>query len=139
MNSVNRSEMIYRVQREPTMASFWTAAPTEQPFVPLSVPVYVCVRAFSLSFTLPATTTAAVVPVSRNKSVQMMRYIAVGGWDAARRNTDAPGLRDSSALTDGQDTLPSPRRSTLRRIYAVPREWSRRPSKTWDKDDQARV
>lgn len=89
MNSVNRSEMIYRVQREPTMASFWTAAPTEQPFVPLSAPVCY-VRALSLPLsTLPATSTAAVVPVSRNKSVQMVRYIAVGGGmlrDATRRS-----------------------------------------------------
>lgn len=93
MNSVNRSEMIYRVQREPTMASFWTAALTEQPFVPLRV-MCARARAFSPSFALPATTTAAVVPVSRNKSVQMVRYIAVGGGM----------LRDATRMLRGCET-----------------------------------
>lgn len=109
MNSVNRSEMIYRVQREPTMASFWTAAApaaaADQPGqrrLYLSPPVR---AAFSPSFTLPATSTA-VVPVSCNKSVQMVRYIAVGGGGGMQRDV--------------------PRRSGAAKLVGVDR-WSRCP------------
>lgn len=110
--------MIYRVQREPTMASFWTAAADQlgQPFVPLFAGFS---RAFSPSFTLPATST--VVPVSCNKSVQMVQYIAVGGSGGMQR--DVP-RRSGAAKLVGVDRWsrcpPSSRqRGTLRHIYAI--------------------
>lgn len=117
MNGVNRSEMIYRVQREPTMAFFWTVAaptaaaptaadrPTNQPASQPAVSTSLH-RTFSPSFTLLATSTAAAVPVSCNKSVQMVRYI-VGGTAAGCSTTQhgVSGLWNSSALTDGQNAL----------------------------------
>lgn len=98
MSSVNRSEMIYRVQREPRQ---WL--PFGRQLRPNSR-LYLALHArfLSLFHPLPATSTAAVVPVSRNKSVQMVH--SHRRWDAATHG--APRLRNSSssAMTDGQDT-----------------------------------
>lgn len=85
MNSVNRSEMIYRVQREPTMASFWTAA--DQPASRLYLSPPVC--AFSPSFILFLLPRPP--PLCPCRAINLSRWCGIQPSAAAGCGTARPG------------------------------------------------
>lgn len=109
--------MIYRVQREPTMASFWTAAdqPTSQPFVPLSAAP---LRAFSPSFTLFLL--PRPLPPCPCRAINLSRWCGIQPSAATACGTAHPGAAKLVGVDRWSRCHHRPDTAgTLRRIYAV--------------------